>query len=210
MIDLDLMRAQWAPQDGGLYLAAINLHGAKSSLRRMTIFFSLELAAWSICVLFLGNYVYTHLGWNRLAAAGIALDVYAIAILGALIGQLALARSVDYNQPLLAIQQRLAAIRILRIRTTQWAVLGGTAAWTPFVVALLGRLAYRPELQTWLVANLVFSIAIIPLVVLTARKYGDRLGRSPYFQKLADDLAGRNLNNATAFVAQLNQFKREL
>ena len=25
MIDLDVMRAQWAPMDGGLYLAAINL-----------------------------------------------------------------------------------------------------------------------------------------------------------------------------------------
>lgn len=210
MIDLELMRAQWAPQDGGLYLAAIDLHGAKSSLRRMAIFTSLQLAAWGVCVLFLGNYVHTHIGWNRLAAAGIVLDVYAIAMLAALIGQIALARSIDYNQPPVAIQQRLAAIRILRIRTTQWAVLAGTAAWTPFVVLVLGQFAYRAELQVWLIANLVFSFAIIPFVVAIAKKYGEQFAQSPFFQKLADDLAGRNLNDATAFVAQLNQFKREL
>lgn len=210
MIDLDVMRAQWAPQDGGLYLAAINLEGAKSSLRRMTIFAGLELAAWTACLLYLGNYVHANLGWNRFAVSGCLLDLYSIAMLGSLVKQIILARSIDYSQPPVAIQARLVELRLLRIRRTRWGVLAGIAVWTPFVVVLLGPLANRAEIQPWLLANLGFSIAVVALVIAITKKYGDRFRQSPFLLKLADDLAGRNLNDAAAFAARLSQFGREL
>jgi hypothetical protein len=43
----------------------------------------------------------------------------------------------------------------------------------------------------------------------TSRRYADRMNRSPRVQRLMDDIAGRDLTEAKAFVDELSTFERE-
>ena len=102
---------------------------------------------------------------------------------------------------------------MLRIRTTQWAVLVGTVAWTPFLIvvfqAFFGRDVYSLFGKAWLTANVLFGLGLIPLAIWTSKKFGDRNSRSPLLQQIMKDLGGDNLSGATAFLATLSDFEDE-
>jgi hypothetical protein len=46
-------------------------------------------------------------------------------------------------------------------------------------------------------------------LVWVSRRYADRMAQSPFVQRLMDDMAGRSLTAATAFLDQLASFERE-
>ena len=105
-------------------------------------------------------------------------------------------------------------LRVLRIRTTQWALLTGQLVWwTPFlIVALKGLLdvdAYKVFDTAYLLGNLAVGLAIIPLAIWVSRRFADRMGHSPLMQRLMRELAGYNLNAATGFLAKLSEFENE-
>jgi flagellar biogenesis protein FliO len=60
-----------------------------------------------------------------------------------------------------------------------------------------------------MVSNLLVGLAIIPLALWLSRRFSDRMGRSPFIQRLMQDLAGYNLNAATRFLTTLSQFEDE-
>jgi hypothetical protein len=120
---------------------------------------------------------------------------------------------IDYSQPIAAIQKRVEALRMLRIRTVQWGILCGTLLWLPWLAvvsqAMFGVDIYRSANAAWLLGNAMFGLALFPAVIWVSKKYGDRINRSPYFQRLMKDLAGNNLNVAQDFLATLSDFERE-
>ena len=131
MLDLDEMKQKWAEYDKKLdesirlnrqVLSTLNLRGARSALQRMTVGLALEALAWSAIVIPLGGFIYGHSGALRFALPGIAADLFAIGMLAATIRQIVAAQGIDYGQPVTAIQKQLEAMRVLRIRITQWAL----------------------------------------------------------------------------------------
>ena len=141
------------------------------------------------------------------------LHLYAIGNLIAAIRQITAALQIDHDKPIAAIQKQLEALRVLRIRTTQWALLGGILAWTPFVIVALkgffGVDAYRGLDAGWLLANLLFSLVVVGLSIWLSRKYGGRMNRRPMLQRIMNELAGYNLNSAAGFLASIAEFEDE-
>src|ERR1700730_9043656 len=120
---------------------------------------------------------------------------------------------IDYSHSIAVIQKQVEAVRMLRIRTTQWAVLCGTLLWVPWFAvvsqAFLGVDIYRSVDAAWLISNVLFGLAGVPAAIWASRKYADRIQRSPFFQRLMNDLAGRNLTAARGFLARLSEFEKE-
>ncbi len=75
-------------------------------------------------------------------------------------------------------------------------------------LAALGVDAYRALGAPWLAANVALGILAIPAGVALARRLAGRLPGHPFLQRLADDLAGRNLSAATAWLGSLDRFER--
>ncbi|MGA8028644.1 MAG: hypothetical protein WB992_15985 [Bryobacteraceae bacterium] len=222
MIDLDESKEKWAEHDRKLeenirlnrkLLSAIYLKGARSRLQRVLAFTVLHSIMWLVGIGALGDFIYEHIATPRFALAAAALDLYAIGMLAGLIRQITMVHRIDYGQPIAGIQKQLESVRALRIRTTQWAVLAGTVAWTPFVIvalqAFFGLDAYRIPGTAWLAANLLFGLALIPLAIWISRKFGDRMDRSPFIQRLMKDISGSNLNSAANFLATLSEIESE-
>jgi hypothetical protein len=222
MLDLDEMKKQWAEHDRKLdesirlnrqLLSTTNLNGARSALQRMAAFLGLEAAVQLAVVVALGSFIYEHIGMVRFALPAAALDVFAIAILIAMIRQIAGGLQIDYNKPIAVIQKQLEDLRVLRIQYIQGIFLVATLAWTPLMIVTLEgfwRLdAYRLFGAAFLVSNLLVGLAIIPLALWLSKRFSDRMGRSSFIQRLMKDLAGYNLNAADSFLAKLSQFEDE-
>jgi len=222
MLDLDEMKKQWAEHDRKLdesirlnrqLLSTTNLKGARSAMQRMAAFLSLEAAVQLAVVVALGSFIYEHIAMVRFALPAAALDVFAIAILIAMIRQIAVGLQIDYDKPIAVIQKQLEDLRVLRIRYIQGIFLAATLAWTPLMIVTLkgfwGLDAYRLFGTAFLVSNLLVGLAIIPLALWLSKRFSDRMGRSPFIQRLMKDLAGYNLNAAAGFLTTLSQFEDE-
>jgi len=219
MLDLDEMKQQWAEHDKKLedsirlnrqVLSTLNLKGARSALQRLTVGLALEALAWSAIVIPLGGFIYDHGGTLRFAVPGIAADLFAIGMLALTIRQIVAAQGIEYGQPVAAIQKQLEAMRVLRIRITQWALLAGAVVWAPFAIVVC-KVLFRIDdySQAWLWANVVFGLSLIPFTMWVSKRFADRMHNSPLLQRLMRDIAGQNLTAALAFLASLSQFTDE-
>jgi hypothetical protein len=222
MMDLDSLKEKWAEYDRKLddvirlnrrILTATTMNRARSSLQRMAMWMAVESVVWFVLIVALGSFTYKHIALSRFALAAVFLDLYAIANLIFLIRQIAAALGIDYGMPVSAIQSRLEALRMQRTRYIEMAVLAGMLGWTPFVIVVLKVLfdidAYSSPGVPWLAANLLFSVAVVVMVVVLTKRIGNRMSRTPVLQRLMQDLAGYNLNDATGFLATLAEFDAE-
>jgi hypothetical protein len=157
MMELDELKAKWEAHDQQLekslrlnreLLSATKLKRAESELRWLTIYSGLEAGMWLVIVVALGTFVADHIHVPGLAWSGIAVDVMSIGMLIALIRRMIGTLVIDYSQSIAAIQKQVEAVRMLRIRTTQWAVLCGTLLWVPWLAVVsqaFFRRGYLPE-----------------------------------------------------------------
>jgi hypothetical protein len=222
MIDLEELKEKWTDYDPRLeenirlnrkLLSTIKLEAGRTQIRRLFVFTAAHALLWFGCIVWLGNFIYSHVAAPSFALAAGAVDLYAIGLLIALIRQMAMVKGIDYGQPITAIQTQLEAVRILRIRTTQWGVLAGMVVWAPALIvvaqAFFGLDIFRLVGTTWVTANLLFGVGLATLIIWTSKKFGESFTRSPLIQQLMKDLAGTNLNAAVTFLTTLSEFERE-
>lgn len=216
MMDLDEMKSKWAEQDrkideslriNRLLLSEARLNQSRSALRRVGWTTGLEAAMWAVCLLALGSLS------ARFSIPVAMVALYIAGMLQSLIRQIAMAGRVDYGEPISTIQKKVEALRILRIRTTQWAVLLGLVVWAPAAIVVLTAISgvdlYPYLAGPWLAANVGFGLVMIPPTLWVAKRYGGRMGRSTLGRRILRDLAGENLNAAKTFLGTLEAFERE-
>ncbi|HEY3835780.1 MAG TPA: hypothetical protein VGL72_04385 [Bryobacteraceae bacterium] len=222
-MELDALKTKWSEYDQKLDLSirlnrrllmAANLNRLRAPLRRFAFFIGLGALLGLIAPVMLGQFLYRHWSEPRFALPALLLHVWVIATLAASIRQIAMALRIDYDQPVAGIQKQIESLRVLRIRTTQWAVLTGQLVWwTPFLIVAFKALwdidAYQLFGAPFLLANFALGLAIVPLAIWLSKKLAPRVRRSPLMQRLMSDLAGYNLNAATAFLATLSDFEAE-
>jgi hypothetical protein len=222
MMELDELKQKWAEHDHKLevnirltrqLLTATKMNRARSALQRLAVSLALESVVALAVIIVLGSFIGDHIAMVRFAVPAAALDLFEIASLILLIQQIRLALNIDYGSPVAAIQKQLESLRMLHIRHFQWTLLLAPLLWTPLlIVALEGFLrvdAYKTVGAAYLLANLLFGLAIIPLAIWLSKKFGDRMDRSPKIQWLMKELAGYNLNAASDFLATLSEFEEE-
>ncbi len=219
MMELDELKQQWAELDRKLdlnirlnrqVLSATRLNQTRSSMKRQAFYLGIELALWIVIIGALGNFIHHHLSQLHFVVPAVALDVYSIGMVILLARQIAAAMQIDYSQPIATIQRRVEALRVLRIRSTQWAVLAGLVVWVAFMMVAM-KAAFGVDIYqaTWVWSNVAFGLALIPLAMWVSKRFGDRMSHSPFIQQVMRSLAGYNLNAAADFLATLNQFEAE-
>lgn len=222
MMELEELKEKWAEHNRKLevnirltrqLLSASKMNRARSALQRLAFFLALESVIALAVIIVLGSFIGDHIAMVRFVVPAAALDLFEIATLFVLIQQIRLAVHIDYGKPVAAIQKQLESLRMLHIRHFQWTLLVAPLLWTPLlIVALQGFLrvdAYKTLGAAYLLANLLFGVAIIPLAIWLSKKFGDRMDRSPMIQRLMKELPGYNLNAASDFLATLSEFEEE-
>jgi hypothetical protein len=219
MIELDELKAKWENHDRHLekslrlnreLLSAAKLKPVGAALRREALYVGLQAALWLVVVIALGRFVADHIRIPELALSAVAADLMSIGMFIALVQRIIRISHIDYTQPISTNQKKVETLRILRIRTTKWGVLCGALLWIPWLAVvsqmIFGVDIYKSAGTTWLIGNALFGLALFPLAIWVSKKYGDRMGRSPFIQRLMKDLEGNNLTAAQGFLASLEEF----
>lgn len=218
-MEIEEIKNRWAASDRNLeacmrlnklLLQRVNLNKADTLLSRLSRGIAFELIVNVIGIVLLGTFAADHLREPRFLLPAVALDVYAIALVAAGARQLAAIKSLDYDEAVVVIQKKLADLRLTRIRTTLWTLLFGPLMWVPLlIVALRGLFGVDVYAAgpAWLVANTLFGVAVIPLAIFIAKRYGFRLTRFTPMRALADAIAGHSLTAALDHLAALRRFE---
>jgi hypothetical protein len=74
------------------------------------------------------------------------------------------------------------------------------------MLVLFGVDVYQYAGTAWLVGNVVFGLAVIPLAIFLARRYGPRLEGSTVMRRLAEAIAGQTLSEARASLDSIRRF----
>jgi hypothetical protein len=216
------LQEHWKHQDAKLetilhlniaQLGATQFASMSAALDRVRRSIWIELLLNAAAVLMLGPFIADNIGDLRYAAPAVALHICAIVLVATSISQLVALQRIDYACPVLDVQRRLTRLKISRVRTTKWILLLAPAFWTPLLIVtlkgLMGVDGYAAFDAGWIAVNGFGSLAFIPLMLWAAHRFGDRLSRSPLLRELANDLAGRSLNEASAFADKLAGFERQ-
>jgi hypothetical protein len=145
--------------------------------------------------------------------SGIVLWLAGIALCGASAWQLVLASAVDDDGPVTDVQRRLEALRIARVRTTQWCLLLGPVLWAPCLDLVLRRVigVAVSDVPGWayLLTNLAFGVAFALGAYGIARRLAPRYGSTSFMRRLVRDFAGANLTAAIEDADAIAAFARE-
>ncbi|HEY6327454.1 MAG TPA: hypothetical protein VIW73_13200 [Candidatus Cybelea sp.] len=168
-----------------------------------------ELALNLVGLILIGSFAADHAREPRFLIPAVALGAYAVGLLIAGVRQIVAVAGVDYDEPVVTIQKRLEALRLLRVRTTLAVLLFAPLMWVPLLIVALrgffGVDAYAIN-PAWLGANVLFGLAVIPAAVFLARRYGERLG---WMRGLTDAVAGRSLAGALDSLDSVRRFERD-
>jgi MFS family permease len=219
-MNLDELRNDWMAEHEQL-ASRVRLHGAwlreaqagrgNAALGRLTRRLWLALGLNVLLAGLLGGFMGKHLGELRFLGPALVLHVFTIGLIVSAAWQLVAIRRLDFNAPILTSQRQLEALRIHRIRETKWTLFLAPLLWVPLLVVglkvLAGVDAYAVFPASWLVANLLFGLACIPLLWWASRRFSERFSSSPVLQRVMDDVAGRNLREARQYLARLAEFE---
>lgn len=216
----DLQR-QWATLDKKLetsirlnteLLRQTKLEKTRSALQRLAFFIWVELLITIPLVLVIGSFLANHWREPAFFIPGLTLHVAAIGLISSCIYQLVMLNQIDFSAPVLTIQKKLESLRIHRIRETKWIFLLAPLLWTPLLIVVfrgLGVNAYVTFDLTWMAANFIFGLAVVVSGIWVSKRYRHRMAHIPWIQKLMNDLAGHNLNQALGALANLSEFENE-
>ncbi len=221
-MELDELKNLWANQDRKLdqvirlnaeFLRDSRTRKAGSSLKWAFRGILFEQLASIPAIVLLGIFLSNHSSEPRYLVPAIVLDVFAVLSVVSCGYQLGTLHDIDFGQPVVAIQKKLERVRVLRLATTKWALLLGPVLWVPLtIVALKGVLGvdgYALFPGGWLAVNLMAGAAISAALYGLSRRFAQRMERSPLVRRLMDDIAGRSLGRAVAFLGGISSFERE-
>jgi len=215
-MELDELKAAWVALNAKTAAISYEVEVAKleSAKAKTTGFVRLcifEILAGLVASIFTGNCLVSGPRTVGFLLPFSLLHIGAILTIIAPTWQLATLKRIDYSQPVVEIQHQLAQIMTARMRFTQGILLSGPLLWALFLAAALGFVgakAGHPILTGYLVANLVFGLAAIPMLYWIARFIGKRFKGAAWLSRLTDDLGGKSLARALRDLDEVTRFKQ--
>lgn len=171
------------------------LSKARARLRWVSIGQALQLAVGLGFVLWAGSYWWERRDTPQLLAYGLAIHAYGIALLALAAVQLARLARIDYDAPVLAVQEQLHALGCIRVRHERALLMAGCVMWVPFLLVVLHALGLdvwrHSPANVW--ANLGFGVVLALAAGWATRRWAARFERGAIGDALREaeaDLGG--------------------
>lgn len=221
-MNLDDIKNQWSAFDkkldnsiklNTLLLKEVSLNKTNSYLRRLSVSIYTELILSFLVLLILGNFIWNNLYHIKFLIPAISLDLFIIFLVNSSIRQLIEINSIDFSEPIITNQKKLGNLKVRRINETKMVFLVSPLLWVPLLIVIVrgitGLDPYSIFSASWLVGNLLFGLAVIPLVLWVSKRYSHKFQSSLFVQSIMNDIAGRSLNEAIGFLDKLAKFEKE-
>lgn len=221
-MNFDDIKNQWSAFDkkldnsiklNTLLLKEVSLNKTNSYLRRLSLSIYVELILSFFVLMILGNFMWNNLQEIKFLVPAISLDLFVIFLVHSGVRQLIAINSIDFSEPIITNQKKLESLKVRRINETKMVFLVSPLLWVPLLIvivrAITGLDPYSIFSASWLVGNLLFGLAVIPLVLWLSKRYSHRFQNSPLIRGIMNDIAGHSLNEAISFLNKLSKFEEE-
>jgi serine/threonine-protein kinase len=159
-----------------------------------------------------GPFWVSHLDEPHLLIAGVFVHAYAVVMIALGARTLTLLLSLDFGEPVLEIQKRLARVRRAYIRSALIIGLPWWLLWLPFAMLLFemqGFDLYANFSRAWFFTNVVFGFVGMLATLLYCRALWYRPSDAAEAHKLEKGWVGRRLINVQRFLDDLAAFEKE-
>lgn len=221
-MNFDDIKNQWSAFDkkldnsiklNTLLLKEVSLNKTNSYLRRLSVSIYIELILSFFVLMVLGNFMWNNLQEIKFLVPAISLDLFVIFLVHSGVRQLIAINSIDFSEPIITNQKKLESLKVRRINETKMVFLVSPLLWVPLLIVIVrgitGLDPYAMFSANWLVGNLLFGLAVIPLVLWVSKRYSHKFQSSSVVQAIMNDIAGRSLNEAISFLNKLSKFEEE-
>lgn len=221
-MELDEMKQAWARmdlrQDGMEALLRQDfrdrrLDKARSTLRWSLVGQALEIACWLAFVVFVASFWVAHRQVTHLLVIGLLLHAYGIAGIWSSATQLfLLSRIYLFDAPVLVLQRRLAQLRRFRMVST---LALGLPWWFLWLLLPLVVLTWWSGVDRfagaagWIWANMAVGAMGVGFSLWLARRLAGRPIRSPWLQRMVDDMSGCTLARVSRQLDEIARFEHE-
>jgi hypothetical protein len=221
----DNLRREWRERDQKLD-AAIQLNNQllrqslldknQVEIKKIGFASAFERISWIPCIILFGIFNAQHfLDW-KFFIPGVLLQAWVTIMPILSLRQRAALQSVDFGQPVVTLQREISTLKMHRLLTFKWAFLIGQIIWwVPFVIVffkgVLGINLYAQSewLNHFFAWNIAVGVLLIPILIWLAKHISPRLQNANWFQKLIDEIAGRDMQTAKEFLRKLESFESE-
>jgi len=221
-MELDEMKQEWARigmrQDGMEALLRQDFRDRRIDKMRSTIRWSLSwhavgLACWVGFVVLVASFWVEHRHVMHLLVIGLLLHVYGIAGIWSSATQLfLLSRIYLFDAPVVVLQRRLAQLRRFRMVST---LALGLPWWFLWLLLLLVAVTWLSGVDmfagasVWIWANMAVGVAGTGFSLWLVRRLAGRPIRSPWLQRMVDDMSGCSLARASRQLEEIARFEHE-
>lgn len=221
-MELDEMKQAWARmdlrQDGMEALLRQDFRDRRMDKARSTLRWSLlgqavEIACWLAFVVFVASFWVAHRQVTHLLVIGLLLHAYGIAGIWSSVTQLfLLSRIYLFDAPVLVLQRRLAQLRRFRMVST---LALGLPWWFLWLLLPLVVLTWWSGTDLfvgasgWIGANMAVGAVGVGFSLWLARRLAGRPLRSPWLQRVVDDMSGCSLARASRQLDEIARFEQE-
>lgn len=161
-------------------------------------------------LLLIGSFAGDHAGDIRYLVPAALLGIFAIALIADAAGQIAEIRSVDYDEPVIAIQGRLLRLRSRRLRRAMWTFAVAPLMWAPLAIVaargIFGVDVYSAFGWPYVAANAALGVLVLALSAVLVTRAAAWAQRHPRIGTFLDDVSGRSLANALESLDALQRF----
>lgn len=222
---LNDLRREWRERDEKLG-AALQLNNQllrqslldknRAEIKKIGFASTFELMSWIPCIILFGIFNAQHfLDW-KFFIPGVLLQAWVTIMPVISLRQRAALQAVDFGQPVIALQREIATLKMRRVVTFKWAfLLGQIIWWVPFVIVFfkgvfgVNLYAQSDWLNHFMAWNIAVGVVLIPILIWLAKHISPRLQNANWFQKLIDEIAGRDMQTAKEFLRKLESFESE-
>lgn len=211
-IDLEELKREWAQTKlrvERLELASVGRQ-SRGVLRATQVRIWVAQLVWVLLVISSAAFWSSHLDVPHLVIAGMSLHVYGVVaiVLGGI--QLRAIAAIDYGEPVVELQRRLAKLIRLRARCSLVLGLPWWVLWLPCMIvgltALTGVDFYDP---LWAALSIAIGILGLGVTIVIARFIAARTPPDRGLNRMIDELAGRSLVRAAREVDAVARFADE-
>ena len=188
----------------------------RSAANKLMIQPIFELIVASLTVLWAGGFLGSNLAKIQALPFGAVpgIIVFALGMFNVILSirQLHLISTMDFSEPVVATQRKIATLRSWRVRSTQFLIMVGFGLWMVFPLFILQALGGYEAIKiigaantNWLIGNFAIGVILPVAVILAARKFG---AQSKFFRAIDNVFAGDQIVAAEKLLAEVDGFDR--
>jgi hypothetical protein len=194
-------------------LELIQAQNVKSKLTPLFRLRVIEIILHAIIICWLGGFLYNHFTEIQFAVSAMVLMVFFIIAMSNCIKQIMIIKQIDYSEDITTIQRNLTLLQshIADYIRLTFLCIPTYLAYPVIAFKALADFDITSQLsKNWWIAQLAFTILVIPVCVWLYRQVSYKNIHKKWVRNIIEKSAGNSVSKAMKFIKEIDELRKEV